>query len=630
MTNNDKTYRTPSVTTVGVNSCIGSLKQTLTPYSEQDNKPGLARQTIDGLKQFFAGTEHEPSIPMWQALKDVARVLEEMANGKAEPVFHLSSLDPGVGKTRTIIQFTKALLASPDHADVGVLICVSRLDEIHKLTEEMELSEDAFAVLTRDDNTNTLSSTPSDKAQVLFTTQQMVESRCDHKSFSDVGVFHFSGCPRQVRIWDEAILPGQTLTISRDQIGHLFSVLRRPHCKLAEAIEDIFNKLKDLDDHATYDLPDLYEEYGVSLNEVLGLFADSPQEHQQIASTLWQLSGKRVTVRNDGVLGNTVLDYRDTLPDDLAPLLVMDASGRVRTTYKHWEERRGNLVMLRKATKRYDSLTIHVWNTGGGKSSFSRNTETLVDGIVSTINSKPDKEWLVVHHKETSKVDIPSQVLDLITGNKERVHFVHWGNHHGTNAYSHVENVILAGTLFYRPSHYEALGRLGAGLKPYQRLNRQDAWDVTVGEHSHLILQALCRGAVRRCVKDVCAPCDAYIIASPKTGIKEALPDIFPGCRIEAWEPVERILTGKIGDTFWYVSERLKEDPEAIVPFKEVMQAVGMSDSKNFRRSVRKHPDLMDALADLGIVECVRGMGAAGFVYAVRLYGFGVELTEAA
>jgi hypothetical protein len=81
-----------------------------------------------------------------------------------------------------------------------------------------------------------------------------------------------------------------------------------------------------------------------------------------------ELSGKTVAVRQDGPYGNTVLDYHETLPEGLAPMVVLDASGRVRETYSQWEENRGGLTRLTAAPKRYDNLTVHRWRTGGGKS----------------------------------------------------------------------------------------------------------------------------------------------------------------------------------------------------------------------------------------------------------------------
>jgi hypothetical protein len=97
---------------------------------------------------------------------------------------------------------------------------------------------------------------------------------------------------------------------------------------------------------------------------------------------------------------------------------------------------------------------------------FKQNGRTLLDGIASAINSKPDEEWLVVFHKDGIGMDFEAEVLGLIAHDKGRVHFLNWGNHHATNNYSGVRDVILAGTLFYRPSYYEALARLAANKRP--------------------------------------------------------------------------------------------------------------------------------------------------------------------
>jgi hypothetical protein len=195
------------------------------------------------------------------------------------------------------------------------------------------------------------------------------------------------------------------------------------------------------------------------------LASASPQDQQAITA-LWLLSGKTVSVRHDGAFGNTVLDYRETLPEGLAPLVVLDASGRVRTTYRQWQENRGGLELLTRAPKRYDNLTVHCWQTGGSKTTFRRNVQALVDGIAETINSKPDKEWLVVHHKDGIGIDFVPELQKRITDNPERVHCIHWGEHQATNDYADVPNVILAGTLFYRPGYYEALTRLAADKRP--------------------------------------------------------------------------------------------------------------------------------------------------------------------
>jgi hypothetical protein len=97
-----------------------------------------------------------------------------------------------------------------------------------------------------------------------------------------------------------------------------------------------------------------------------------------------------------------------------------------------------------------------------GLSPQAKVLEALLDGIAETINSKPEEDWLVVHHKDGIGVDCVPELQKRIAGDGARVKFLHWGNHHATNDYADVPNVILAGTLFYRPSYYEALTRLAA------------------------------------------------------------------------------------------------------------------------------------------------------------------------
>jgi hypothetical protein len=84
------------------------------------------------------------------------------------------------------------------------------------------------------------------------------------------------------------------------------------------------------------------------------------------------ISGRRVVVRRDRPGGNACVDYIDTVPHDLAPILVLDASGRqgVRILYKDMETKRGLITPLKSAPKSYENLTIHVWRRGGGKTAW--------------------------------------------------------------------------------------------------------------------------------------------------------------------------------------------------------------------------------------------------------------------
>jgi hypothetical protein len=171
----------------------------------------------------------------------------------------------------------------------------------------------------------------------------------------------------------------------------------------------------------------------------------------------------------------------------------------------------------------------------------------FVEGIISTVMTRPDEEWLIIHHKADIDMDFEEEVRARLPLFGPKVHFCHWGVHDATNRFAAVPNVILAGTLFMRTSHYEALGRLASAYPSSRgRFDPNEITMVTLGEHRHMILQALCRGAARKCDGSGCPPARAYIIASHRSGITQQLPSIFPGANIHRWEPVKRTSKAKL------------------------------------------------------------------------------------
>ena len=99
-------------------------------------------------------------------------------------------------------------------------------------------------------------------------------------------------------------------------------------------------------------------------------------------------------------LGNTLLDYRNHLPDDFFPVVILDASGRVRATYDSWEKDPARSRPTDDSTKRYDNLAIHVWNRGGGKERFRTQASDLIEGIARPSDTKPDDPGWSFLHKE--------------------------------------------------------------------------------------------------------------------------------------------------------------------------------------------------------------------------------------
>jgi len=586
----------------------------------------LAAESLRLVRQFFEKeTQHRPSPFHYAALESITDTLAAMAEGRVDPKVFLSSLDPGVGKTTAVSAFVETLIADPTYSHVGVMICVARLDEINGMLQRMGVPKEHVAVLTSDKEVNALGGAEVNQAQVLFTTQQRLEKHLDGECFVKAEEFYYQDRPRSVRIWDETWLPGVSITVTRDDLSAMLKQLRPVCPKLTERLDDVIREIKELGDGCRVDVPDFEQEYGVDLNSALSIF-DASYADITAVSSLWHMSGRTVTVRNDGAYGPVMLTYRQTLPDDLAPMIVLDASGRVRETYPEMERHRGNIHRLTPAGKRYDNLNLHIWRRGGGKTSWAKvdDFREMLEGIVSTIMSKPDEEWLIVTHKPGGKVrNIQRAIVDMLGGDFDtsKLHFINWGRHMATNEYANVQNVILAGTLFFRPSHYEALGRLAADRHPSHDYSKEDQERIAKGEHLHGILQALCRGSVRQCRGDSCAPCNAYVIASVGSGIPQALPTVFPGARIHDWKPKGRVLKGKVLEALAYIDQRLAQGNE-VIKFTEVKKAIGMRDSSNFYSDIRQHEDFRAELAERGLVEWGSNRKTAFRVVNAAYFGF--------
>jgi hypothetical protein len=310
-----------------------------------------------------------------------------------------------------------------------------------------------------------------------------------------------------------------------------------------------------------------------------------------------------------------MVSFRESLPHDLAPLVILDASGRVRTTYDWWHDHRGNLRRLSPAPRCYDNLTVHVWDAGGGQASFQSEASRYwrSNGITKTINSKPAERWLVVCHK-AHKEDVEKDIRRELSGDQARVSFLYWGVHRASNDYCDVPNIVLAGTQFLAPSSYEGIGRAACRLWPNDgEITEQSQRQIERGELADRVLQAVCRGVVRKAVGDQCPPCNVYVIARPASGLRELLPRIFPGCRIEPWEPAPPRLKGKPAKAIKFIKDWLEEHPGGdLVEVKEVMGAIGEPSRANFNKNVRNHAGFKLALGEEGIREVRSANGRIG------------------
>jgi Bifunctional DNA primase/polymerase, N-terminal/Primase C terminal 2 (PriCT-2) len=503
-------------------------------------------RAMAAINRRFQKYSHHPSKQHMDGLEQIALTIQAMANRDRALVsdIFISFVPPGIGKSTTLVE---AVRLSPKN--VGVVIFLSRCEEIKKLVEAMGLSNEEFSVIVSDNYPKIASLGNQDrtKARVLFTTQQMLESRTEGgRLFRDVQEFYFRGAARPIRVWDESISPSTIYTLGRYDISHLLKTCQENgHSALADTLDKLSDTVKTTKDGAVVSVPD---DLGVGLNEMKSWYDN--ESDRNACEALFDLKGRESRVRRD-LGGNAILDYKDKLPEDLGPMLVLDASGAHRSVYQHWHDHRKGLRFLPSPQKLYTGQTIHAWDRGSGKASWAQNKTEWLDilrGIVKVIETIPKyEEVLVVHFKPSPMIiDVEKELREKV--DCSNVSFLTWGKHTATNEFQECKHVILASVLQYSVPQTEALARSATKLSVKNELSKQDYESTRLGEIAHNILQAACRGQVRKCINGTCPDgCHLYVVFSSykATGIpREMLNDIFPGAAIEDWAPVIR-LTGK-------------------------------------------------------------------------------------
>lgn len=110
----------------------------------------IAAQALQSVQSFLADKGSSLSGPGVKAITALLETLEAGLNGRLDPVYFLSSIDPGMGKTLSVSMFLKAWKDRGSLPAKSVLIGVSRLSEIRTYVEMSGLEATDFGVLTSD------------------------------------------------------------------------------------------------------------------------------------------------------------------------------------------------------------------------------------------------------------------------------------------------------------------------------------------------------------------------------------------------------------------------------------------------------------------------------------------------
>ena len=557
----------------------------------------LADQALKQLSGILEKNGSSLSGPGHTAIGALLSALEAGLKNQLPPQYLLSSIDPGMGKTLSVAQFLRAWKAAGFVPASSVLVGVSRLEEIRTYLSHSGLTGQDVGVLTADPVMNALGVPVEEHgaARVLFTSQQMIASRTRGKSFSEATDFHYAGTPRPLRIWDESFDPAEPVTMRVDDLAGLLAPLRGRHTKLADEVKSLVQDAWGLADGQALTISEGLA-YRARVAGTGGLVSEAVKTVRNLA----RLGSQKLRLVEQHQAGTVLAGSAPSIPDDFAPAVIIDASGRVRETYRLWESHRGTLVRLPAAANDYRNLSIHLWERAAGRSALRnpKDRKNIAAAIADAANANVASQWVVVHTKES--VALMDEVATLVDGEPSRVRSLTWGEHRGTNRFVDVGNIVIVSDYAYNTPAYHAIGAAASGGAA-TALTPRNINDIKRGEFQHNLLQAVCRAAVRRSRDGVTGPCNAFVIVPPAQELEDTISATFPGCSIMPWVPAAKELRGHVLEATNYITDRLNAGGYQPVQKKDIRLHLGLT-APNFSQNVLAHTDFADFLRRNGLV----------------------------
>jgi hypothetical protein len=471
--------------------------------------------------------------------------------GSLEPSFYLSPIDTGLGKSLCIKSYIKALIISGEIKKAGILICLQTKAEIKNFIDDCGLENNFFAVLVSNDplNDKGRGERGRDEAPILFTTHAMIRSRSG-ASFLAAKDFYYQGKPRNLRLWDESLLPAEPVSFSIDTLASIAAPLRPHEPQFVKELDFFLNGIVWKTVGELVMVPESLSTWAgdITANEGKG-FKKLNDKQIAVLDQIAQSAEKELTVSQSRTTGKALSGIVSELPTDISPAIIFDASGRLKATYELWEKHRGNLVRLPSATNDYSNVTINLWKTKAGRDALEdeETGRTIFKQVAKLIESKPDEKWLMVSFKADAKLDVLDEVHSYLSEEISaaiKLDYVHWGRHCAINDYADTKNVIIIGSWFYSSIAYRALYQAAAG-EPVGENETEAIGRMKRTEFQANFLQAFMRGHGRRSINSKAGECTAYVVASNSPNPTPLIANALPGCTINEWSPVPVGLSGQ-------------------------------------------------------------------------------------
>ena len=575
----------------------------------------LLERTMRSIREHFRRIGHVLDGDQLGSLEEAVKVMVAMADMNASPIARLSSLDPGIGKTTSYVHFIRNIVKMEEYEDVGILICLPRLEEVSRLFAELELDRELVCIKTSDEAVNALSDTPRQDARVLITTHEQVRRLSKrHYNFADIDKFHYRGQPRQVRIWDEAYAPRSVILVTSDDISALVSALRSSCPPVAAKLEDLRERLMATRP-GPFEVGEVFGDFSPSVMADVWAVVGERSANETTLRRLMDLEHSTARKADDNTAVATLFNWTQVIPEDFAPVLVFDASGRVRSAYTALE-RNGDLCRLSVAPKDYSTVNVHLHNVASSRTAWREQRPELVSHVAGIMTSNPSARYLVIAHKDVGAKQLKPELERAAPGVKFDV--LRWGQHQGTNAYADFDHIIVASTFFIPEGAYEALAYAYLGLDVSQPLPEVFLSELRQGELADMLLQAVCRGALRGCKDGKAVPCEVHILASARCRMQDLIPRLFPGCKIKSHAVGKPKASPAVKRAIDHCINRIAHSA-TFISISELMEACGINSRSNFNKQVRNKPAFQAFVKDAGLqtMEGQRAGSIKGYTVSV-------------
>lgn len=502
-----------------------------------------------------------PSTEAIEGFKALFSVLYDSASGKASPSYYLASFDPGVGKTEAIVAFVKTWEEYGFVPRGGVLITVETLPQVKSYVDRLGLKPSDFACFTSDADLNHLGlgSASRNRAKVLITTQNMIRSRVGEQvirdgrsgftkkvvKFADADDFHYLFGKRKLIVWDEGFVPSKPISISLHALAGLVSRFEHLGGGLPDDIADFVAEVSAGAVGTAFRVPPSFVK-AKALGKA-GTLPDGSMLADNDVRTLdavARASGRSLVLKAYGGRSSLrLVGAAAPLPPDFAPVVILDASGRVRGTYEVME-RRGVLTRLPVVLNDYRNMHLYFWHTPCGRATLRDPVKAagLFDAVAEAIQKRPGEEWLVIGPKpEAAKrgLDVMREVNLRLPGGTTVINYVHFGKHTATNDYAHVRNVVILGSYILPDAAYDALAS-ASNCGDHLSMDDAERKEFIEQEAAHNVLQAVLRANGRNSKSSFAGECNVYVALSLNIDARTCQ-KAFPGCEFDLWRPSDSL-----------------------------------------------------------------------------------------